>query len=137
MRISWNHVLLSFCAGLLLGAWVGIRHEKAVFRQFWSRGPETQKILARLSRKLDLNPQQEDQVRTLLESKREKVLILHQKMRAQFEALRLSMRSDIAQILNPEQKEKFVQMTQKWDKRHPKALSNSIEISSGTPLSSH
>ncbi len=118
MKISWNHVLIAFCVGLLIGAWAGIRHEKAVFRQFWSHGPETRKILAKLSRKLDLTPQQEGQVQLLLEAKREKILILHQQMRAQFEALRLSMRSDMAHILNPKQQEKFALMTQEWDKRH-------------------
>ncbi len=135
MRTSWNHILLAFCAGLLMGGWAGVRHEKAILHQFWSRGPETQKILAKLSRKLDLNPQQEEQVRLLLESKREKILFLHQQMRAQFEALRLSMRAGIAQILNPKQKEKFTQMTQKWDKRHPWVAPSSVKVSSGISLS--
>ncbi len=137
MRTVWNYVLLAFCAGLLLGAWIGVYHERTVFHQFWSHGPDTQKILARLSRKLNLTPQQEQQVQLLLEAKREKILSLHRQMSAQFEAIRLSMREGMAQILTPEQEVKFSQMTQEWDKRHHLIPSNSqTRVSSTTILSS-
>ncbi len=137
MRIVWNYVLLAFCAGLLIGAWVGVYHERTVFHQFWSHGPDTQKILARLSRKLDLTPQQEQQVELLLEAKREKILSLHQQMSSQFEALRLSMRADMAEILTPEQQVQFVQMTQEWDKRHHLIPSDfQARVSSTASLSS-
>ena len=137
MRTVWNYVLLAFCAGLLLGAWIGVYHERTVFHQFWSHGPDTQKILARLSEKLNLTPQQEQEVQLVLEAKREKILSLHRQMRSQFEELRLSMRADMAKILTPDQEAKFTRMTQEWDKRHHLILPNSqARVSSTTVLSS-
>ena len=137
MRTIWNYVLLAFCAGLLLGAWIGVYHERTVFHQFWAHGPDTQKILARLNEKLNLTPQQEQEVQLVLEAKREKILSLHMQMRSQFEELRLSMRADMAKILAPEQEAKFTRMTRKWDKRHHLILPNSqARVSSTTVLSS-
>ena len=137
MRTIWNYVLLAFCAGLLLGAWIGVYHERTVFHQFWAHGPDTQKILARLSEKLNLTPQQEQEVQLVLEAKREKILSLHRQMRSQFEELRLSMRADMAKILTPDQEAKFTRMTQEWDKRHHLILPNSqARVSSTTVLSS-
>lgn len=126
MRIVWNQVLPAFLVGCLLGVALGVRHEKKVFHQFWSHGPDTQKILSKLSRKLDLNAQQEDQVRAFLEEKRKKVMALHQEMTAQFDAIRLSMRTDMQNTLTPDQQKKFTEMTQKWDARHNRKSLGSV-----------
>jgi Spy/CpxP family protein refolding chaperone len=120
MRIAWNQVLSAFLIGCLLGTLFGIRHEKKVFHQFWDHGPNTQKVLSKLSKKLDLSAQQEDQVHALLEEKRQKLMSLHQEMTAQFDAIRLSMRSDMMKILSPDQQKKFIEMTQRWDERRKK-----------------
>ncbi len=118
MKPSWNLVLLAFLSGCLLGGALGIRHEKRVFHHFWEQGPDTQRLLSKLSRKLDLNPQQEDQVRSILETQRQKVLVLHQEMSVQFDAIRMAMRKEMEKTFTPEQQKKFTEMTQQWDARH-------------------
>jgi Spy/CpxP family protein refolding chaperone len=112
---------------------IGIKREKMVFHQFWKRGPDTQKIIAKLSRKLDLSAPQLDQVQSILDAQRQKVMALHQEMSSQFDVIRLSMRTDMQKILTPDQQKKFIEMTQRWDARHKRICHIPISLRGALP----
>ena len=118
MTRNWKHIIAALLIGVLVGAAAGSLFQRWAFHRFWERGPDPQRILKRFTRALDLDAQQQEKVRAILEKQREKVMALHRDMSARFDVIRTSMRSEIEPLLTPAQKMKFEAMIARWDARH-------------------
>ena len=117
MNPRWKQAAVPFLAGCLAGALAGSHFQKRAFHRFWEHGPESQRVLQKFSRELGLDPKQQEAVKAVLERHREKTMALHKESGAKFEAIRLSLRTDIEPLLNPEQRAKFEAMIVRWDAR--------------------
>ncbi len=113
-----------FVIGLLLGAAAGVRYEKRAMHQFWRRGPNTERMLADLSRRLDLSSAQQQKLRAILETNRGQVMELHKQMLSQFNGIRAAFRQNLGGILTPQQQKKFAAMTAQWDARRLSLTAN-------------
>ena len=67
-------------------------------------------IVSRLDRKLDLNKQQEEQVRTIVHETHEQIQALRSQLHPQTEAIIEKSQAKIRVILTPEQQKKFEQI---------------------------
>lgn len=117
MNLNWRQVFPAFLIGCLLGACIGVWHQRAAFHRFWREGPNTQRLLDKFGRELKLDARQREDVKAVLERKREKTKALRQEMSSKFKEIRLSMRGDIEKLLSPEQKERFQRMQARWEAR--------------------
>ncbi len=108
----WLGVLLIFAAGLCIGS-VGtglvLRHKVMAFLD---EGPTaTQRLLTkRLTRKLDLNPQQQQQVAAKIAATQARILTLRGRYQPEAAMIIRDGVMDIRQDLSPEQQEKLDQL---------------------------
>jgi len=86
--------------------------------RFWQHGPDTQRLLNKFDRELDLDAQQRESVGKIVDKHHQAMMSLQKEVAAKFADLRMSMRSEIQEILNPEQLKKFQAVTARWDARH-------------------
>lgn len=117
MKIDWRRAAPIFLLGLLLGAVAGSWAQRAMMHH-WRRRPDTSRMVEKMSRELDLDAAQKDAVKTLLESGRAKLDVLHKESVAQFEAMRAATRGDIRKLLTAEQQVKFDEMTARLEARN-------------------
>ena len=116
-RASW--LVAGAIAGFLGGVWWGGRHELSAHRRFWREGPDTRRMIAKLTNRFQLDPPQQAAVKQVLESYKGRIAALHRETRSKFRAVQLSMRADIEKALNPDQIRHFKARTAAWDARHP------------------
>ncbi|MDD5630241.1 MAG: hypothetical protein PHU21_14335 [Elusimicrobia bacterium] len=116
MRLDWRQVVPAVLVGCLLGLWTG-----AALEHRRPPKPSTERMLSRFSRDLALDPGQRDSLKAVLESYGPKFDALHEDAETRFSALRDSMHAEIAQLLKPEQAERFQKMQARWDSRHKKS----------------
>ncbi len=91
------------------------RHDKEAFRE---------ERFERMSRKLQLNPEQRLEVRAIFEQRGEKLRELRSTVHPQFQAIRKETQERILAILNPEQKElfkKFLEKKKRWREKRRKS----------------
>jgi Spy/CpxP family protein refolding chaperone len=102
-------VLLVFLLGALAGAAVEHRvGRQSVEAVLSGRGGATvDLIVRRLSRSLDLDPAQRDQVRTIVTETRRDIVGIRKPVQAQVEAAIERSRARVRAILRPDQQEKF------------------------------
>ena len=102
-------VLLVFLLGALAGAAVEHRVVRQSFENVLSgRGGATvDLIVRRLTRSLDLDPAQRDQVRTIVTETRRDIVGIRKPVQAQVEATIERSRARVREILRPDQREKF------------------------------
>jgi len=102
-------VLLVFLLGALAGAAVEHRVGRQSFEAILSgRGGATvDLIVRRLSRSLDLDPAQRDQVRAIVTETHRDIVELRKPIQAQVEAAIERSRARVRAILRPDQQEKF------------------------------
>ena len=116
--IGWI-CLLSSILGLVVGFWIGREH----FPRHWDRRQRYEKMLERFDSRLQLTPEQKPQVRSVFESKRQKMEALRGEMRPKFQEIRRSTQEDLRKLLTPDQQKKFERMEAEWQvrmkKRHP------------------
>jgi Spy/CpxP family protein refolding chaperone len=115
-------VLAVFCVGLaggvLIGRWTSI--DRAALRALrppreFGPGPMGGRpgvpppgmLLERLTRDLELTPDQRTQIEGVLAARRSRLDALQQDVHARFEAEQRSLRDEIRKVLTPEQQEKF------------------------------
>lgn len=115
-------VLAVFCLGGAAGIFVGARMERPA--RAWrggveGRGPDIGSrggapagpppgvMLERLTRQLDLDQVQREQVRAVLESSRERLEGLQREARERFGNEQRTLREEIRKVLTPEQRERF------------------------------
>lgn len=113
-------VLAVFCVGIATGVLLGRRMhpdlpERPRFgfggagpdRPGGRGGPPPGVLLQRLTRDLDLDATQREQVSAVLEASRERVRELQRGTRGRFEAEQRRLREDIRGLLRPEQQQRF------------------------------
>jgi len=113
-------VLAVFCVGGAAGIFVGARMERSdgPWRQAFPGpgaggrggppgGPPPGVLLERLTRDLDLDAAQREQIRRVLESSRERVEGLQREVRERFAAEQRTLHEQIREILTPAQRDRF------------------------------
>jgi len=95
-----------FLLGMLAGAVV-----QRIALRFWRPGPpDPDRIVAHMTRELDLDDAQRAQLLALLKEETPKIDRFHQEAQKQFDALREDMDARTVAILRPDQKVKFAAM---------------------------
>ena len=109
MKYAWRQIAVGFLLGALVGGIAGNQSCAPPFHRPWSGAREhTQaKMLAKFNAKLNLSSEQQQKVSVILQQKRGRIDALRGEMRPKFEEIRNSTRSEIRQILTPEQQAKF------------------------------
>lgn len=124
MNNKWK-VINSFVLGMILGGalvYTGIHF----FRHHWTEHGErhhefkSKRILAKLSKELNLSAQQITQVEKILELGLPKMNALRESVRPQISAIRKSINEEIRAILEPEQQEKFKKIVEDFEMRRKK-----------------
>jgi Spy/CpxP family protein refolding chaperone len=112
-------VLLVFLLGALAGAAVVHRVDRQGVEGVLSgRGGATvDLIVRRLSRSLDLDPAQRDQVRAIVTETRREIVEIRKPVQAQVEATIERSRARVRAILRPDQQEKFDRIRAEHRKR--------------------
>lgn len=88
-------------------------------RPWWARrGPE--RMVRRLSSKLDLSAEQRKRLEAIIESKRGRLEALRTEMHPRFEEIRESTRAEIRGILDERQRAKFEKIEERWKKLRDK-----------------
>lgn len=112
-------VLLVFLLGALAGAAVVHRVDRQGAEGILSgRGGATADLIVkRLSRSLDLDPAQRDQVRAIVTETRREIIEIRKPVQAQVEATIERSRARVRAILRPDQQEKFDRIRSERRKR--------------------
>ena len=112
-------VLVVFLLGALAGAAVVHRVDRQGAEGILSgRGGATADLIVRrLSRSLDLDPAQRDQVRTIVTETRREIIEIRKPVQAQVEATIERSRARVRAILRPDQQEKFDRIRSERRKR--------------------
>lgn len=112
-------VLAVFCLGAAAGVFVGRRMERVDRpgrggpiagvgpRGGSPGGPPPQLLLERLSRELDLDASQREQIGAVLRASRARVEVLQRDVRARFETEQRALHDEIRKLLTPAQQEQF------------------------------
>lgn len=79
-----------------------------------------ERILRRMTRELDLNDKQAQQIRAIMEDAGGKMESLRTQHRPEFDAVRATARDEIRKLLSPEQTRKFDEMVRKVEERRKK-----------------
>lgn len=77
-------------------------------------------LFERLDRKLDLSAEQNEKIQAILEQNKEQIKQARDGFKTQLEQVKESCHAQILEILKPEQKEKFEQMTSRMEERREK-----------------
>jgi Spy/CpxP family protein refolding chaperone len=111
-------LLLAFALGAGAGA-AGFGYYHTRFG--WVRPPEAgrfqQHVVDRLTRELDLRPDQRQQVETILKDTGQEFGRLREEMSPRFRELRTRGRERIQAVLDAGQRTKFESLAQEWERR--------------------
>ena len=113
-------LLLAFLLGIAAGmlgfglyqtrmGWWHPRRDSARFQQF---------VLKRLTRELDLRPEQQQQVETILRETGQEFSRLREEIGPRVRDIRMLTREKIQAILSPDQQTKFAALEKEWARRH-------------------
>ena len=114
-RPSWQNpkilttLVLVFLAGALTGA-IGMReglHEQLHRSAAYWRSDKAEFSYQRLKTELNLTPEQSDRLKTILDD----FVKYHEDLEAQIEDVRATGRNRIVQILTPDQRKRFEQLS--------------------------
>jgi Spy/CpxP family protein refolding chaperone len=110
---------LYFVLTLLLGVVVG---GAGVFFYAWYSGhwphrPDRQRLVRRLTRELNLNATQVQQLTQIMDETAKKFDDVRKQMDPQFDAVRKESQDRVRQILTPEQRDKFDAMMRRFEER--------------------
>jgi uncharacterized membrane protein len=112
-------VLLVFLLGALAGAAVVHRYDRQSVEAVLSgKGEATAELIVRrLSRSLDLDPAQRDQVRAIVTETRREIAEIRKPVQARIDAALESSRGRVRALLRPDQQEKFDRIQSERRKR--------------------
>jgi hypothetical protein len=125
MKSTWRAALLLgavFFGGVLAGGGaVVVAHHAG-----WIASPSggrrsTDAAVRRLTGELNLNPQQQDSVRAILEHHRPAMDSLRQDVDARFSALRATIRGEIKGVLTAEQQGRYAELIERMDAERRRA----------------
>lgn len=116
-------IVLIFALGVLTGVLGYGMYFKQRIEHFREAGPQTRKelLMKRLTRRLELTPQQQEKVAVIFEEMREQLFSLRKKHKPDLERIREQGHARIKAILTPEQQVQFDEMMARLKKRHRKA----------------
>lgn len=110
-------ILLVFLLGAAGGALVTYMIQKAHFEQYISGNHKIREevIVERLTKKLDLDSRQQEQVKAITHETHEGIGSLKKSIRPQIEVLLTKGQERIAAVLRPDQQEKFRKLVADWE----------------------
>ncbi|HEY3309944.1 MAG TPA: hypothetical protein VGJ93_15940 [Desulfuromonadaceae bacterium] len=113
-------IVLIFTLGAASGAIVTHMIERAKMESFIKGGPDTREetIVSRLTKKLDLDNQQQVQVKTIIHENHLAMRQIRKQCRPQIEAILEQGQARIKAVLKPEQQEKFRVLIEERKQRH-------------------
>lgn len=117
MNRSWKQLVLVFLLGGAVGFTAAVCTGRHLFHAGGGGKHFQERMLKQFNDKLKLTPEQNTQVAAILEAKRQKIDALRAEIRPKFEELRNSMRSEIRQLLTPEQQQKFDVMEASFEQK--------------------
>ena len=114
-------IMLVFLLGAASGAIVTHMIHRARFESFIKGGPEVREdvLVSRLTRKLDLDAQQQAKVRTIIHENHLAMRQVRNMYRPQIQAILEQGQARINQLLRPDQQEKFRQIVEERKRHHP------------------
>jgi hypothetical protein len=114
-------ILLVFILGAAGGALVTYMIDKASFEHFVSGGHRMREgvIVERLTKKLDLDGSQQEQVRAIMHETHEGIRQARSRIHPQIEALLTAGQDRIKAVLRPDQREKFDRLIAEWKQHQP------------------
>lgn len=116
--MNTRRVYLYFAVTFLLGVLAG---GAGMLFYGWRMVPPKEsmqeRILRRMTRNLDLNPNQVQQIRAIMEGTGSKIDALRKQHRPEFDAILTESRDRIRKLLTPEQATKFDEMVKKFEER--------------------
>jgi Spy/CpxP family protein refolding chaperone len=83
----------------------------------WHRRPAKERIVRRLTRDLNLTPDQVNQLQQIMDDSEKKMKDVRTQVRPQFDAIRREGHEHIREILNPEQLKKFDEILRRHEER--------------------
>ena len=117
-------VVVSFVLGLVLGGavvYTGLHfcytHWKDHAIKGFYGGFDSQRMLDKLTHKLDLNLEQKVQIEKILESKFPKMKEIKESVRPELDALRKSLQTEIRSVLDSDQQKQFDEIIVKYEER--------------------
>jgi Spy/CpxP family protein refolding chaperone len=111
MKSRKSFILSSLCAMLLAAPTLALAH---TWQGTPTQGGEHRGDWASMFKNLDLTPQQEDQIKSLIEAYRE----AHPQGSQPDQAAREQLREEILAVLTPEQRAQLEQEMQQWRDEH-------------------
>ena len=113
-------IILIFALGVLFGVLGSGMYFKQRVEHFRESGPQVRKerLMKRLTRRLDLTPQQQEKVTVIFEEMRGQLFNLRTKHKPEMERIREQGHARIKAILSPEQQKQFDEMMAKLKERH-------------------
>ncbi|MDA2913708.1 hypothetical protein MYX77_07085 [Acidobacteriia bacterium AH_259_A11_L15] len=108
--------LLGFAGGGLASYWAA---KAGWFHRFGAggeRGP-----LKWLTRELDLTPEQQEQLKPILDKTGQEYFLLYEKVRPEFEQVRQQTREKIRALLTPEQRARFEELVREMEEKEAEA----------------
>ena len=112
-------IVLIFALGVLTGVLGADMYYKYRIERFRDAGPSARKelLMKKLTRRLDLTPQQQEKVTEIFAEMREDLSALRTKHRPEIEEIRARSHTRIKAILNVEQQKKFDEMIERFKQR--------------------
>ncbi len=120
MNLKTGQVVVAFLVGLIVGGAIGASPLRRHLKQSWDKRAPHERMVKRLSHKLDLTPEQKTKVAAIFEAKKEKIDALFAEGRPKFDKIRAETREEIRKILNPDQIKKYEELEAKMEERFKK-----------------
>ena len=117
MKPVGTQVVVALLLGGVVGFGIAQWRATAGFHQRWEHGHGQAELLQRFGSKLRLTTEQHARVAAILEAKRQKIDALRAEIHPKFDQIRQETRTEIRQLLTPEQQRTFDAMTAEWESR--------------------
>ncbi len=118
MKLAWKQILVTFSVSLVIGALIGRWQFQTCMQKKWEHHKDRQEwIIKKLSKKLELSPEQKLKVREVFEETRPQMEALRAEVAPKFDAIRKSVNRKIRPILNVDQQKKFDEIEARWETR--------------------
>ncbi len=121
MKTDWKPVIAALVIGIAIGALGHMRCMPFGSRELW-KNPEKmrQHMMAEFKSKLNLSAEQQQKISAIMDDTRSQMDALREEMRPKFEALKVTSRARIRELLTLDQQKKFDTMNAQNDARMEK-----------------
>ena len=117
---AWAAALLIFLSGIVIGGVGGMMIMGHLVRATVHGGPERMEkhVMRRLTHKLDLNPEQREDVANVVRDVIAQAHAPHDEVQPQFQEMLATAVTNLHEHLTPEQRQTLDAMHAKWQNRH-------------------